>query len=96
VRVPNPRLLLACPEDPDLSVNCSARTVSAFCDETGQEKCDWINVPYKINVGSVEVSIPVGNTEHSSLVVAVTTITTCGATIYLIITLFRQVKPKSD
>jgi len=44
----------------------------------------------------VEVSIPVGNTEHSSLVVAVTTITTCGATIYLIITLFRQVKPKSD
>ena len=48
MRVPNPRLLLACPEDPDLSANCSARTVSAFCDETGQEKCDWINVPYKV------------------------------------------------
>merc|ERR1712154_504993 len=66
----------------------------AYCDETGSAKCEWINLPYKINVASVEVSVPVGNMEHTSMVVGVTTLVTCGATIYLIITMFRQVKPK--
>jgi hypothetical protein len=32
------------------------RTVTAVCDESGRTKCDWINLPYKINVASVEVS----------------------------------------
>ena len=30
-----------------------------------------------------------GNTDHTSLVVGVTTLVTCGATIYIIIALFR-------
>ncbi len=29
--------------------------MTAVCDETGRSKCDWINLPYKINVASVEV-----------------------------------------
>ena len=73
-------------------------------------RCEWLNIPYKINVASVEViptffsycpiivptlasmfqvSVPVGNTDHTSLVVGVTTLVTCGATIYIIIALFR-------
>ena len=34
IKIPNPRLLLACPQD-DTVVNCSGRKVTAFCDETG-------------------------------------------------------------
>ena len=45
---------------------------------------------------SLQVSVPVGNSEHGSLVVAVTTLVTSGATIYLIITMFRQIKQKTD
>lgn len=95
VKIPNPRLLLSCPGE-DLGSNCTARAVTAFCDETGVNRCEWLNIPYKINVVSVEVSVPVGNSEHTSLVVGVTTLVTCGATIYLIIALFRNVKPKEE
>ena len=95
MRISNPRLLLSC-ADEDIARNCSERRVTSFCDETGLEKCEWLNLPYKINVASIEVSVPVGNTEHTSLVVAVTTLVTSGATIYLVITMFRQVKLKQD
>ena len=95
IKIPNPHLLLYCPQH-DMVANCSFRKVTTFCDETGSSKCEWINLPYKINVASVEVSIPVGNSEHTSLVVGVTTLVTCGATIYLIITMFRQVKHKTE
>ena len=101
VKIPNPRLLLSCPSldelgNPleDLIANCSSRKVTAYCDETGTAKCDWLSLPYKINVAGVEVGVPVGNTDHTSLVVGVTTLVTCGATIYLVITMFRDVKRK--
>jgi len=90
VKILNPRLMIAC-EGEDLLLNCSSRRVTTFCDETGHDKCDWLNVPYKINVPSVEVSVPVGNSDHASLVVGVTTFITCGATIYLLITMYREV-----
>ena len=76
--------------------NSGDRMVTSFCDETGEDRCEWLNLPYKINVQSIEVSIPVGNTEHTSLVVAVTTIVTCGATIYLVISMFREIKHKAE
>jgi len=95
VKISNPRLMLSC-QDEDLLSNCSDRMVTSFCDETGEDRCEWLNLPYKINVQSIEVSIPVGNTEHTSLVVAVTTIVTCGATIYLVISMFRDIKHKTE
>jgi len=95
VKINNPRLLLSC-QDEDLMSNCSERRVTSYCDDTGLEKCDWLNLPYKINVANIEVSIPVGNTEHTGLVVAVTTLVTSGATIYLVISMFRQIKQKED
>jgi len=97
VKIPNPRLLLSCQEETEtLTANCSSRKVTTYCDETGTSKCEWLNIPYKINVASVEVSVPVGNAAHTSLVVGVTTCVTCGATIYLIITMFRTVKLKEE
>ena len=57
--------------------------------------CDglWVKVPEKCpqNFWSLQVSVPVGNTDHTSLVVGVTTLVTCGATIYIVIALFRWV-----
>ena len=91
VKIQNPRVLLSCPLQ-DTVANCSSRKVTTFCDETGSSKCEWINLPYKVNVASVEVSVPVGNKENTSMVVRVT----CGATIYLIITMLRQVKQNTD
>lgn len=92
VKIPNPRLLLSCPGE-ELASNCSSRAVTAFCDDSALHRCEWLNIPYKINVASVEVSVPVGNTDHTSLVVGVTTLVTCGATIYIVIALFRKVTP---
>ena len=43
-----------------------------------------------------QVSVPVGNSEHTQLVVAVTTLVTSGATIYLVISMFRQIKQKAE
>jgi len=94
VKIPNPRLLLSCPGE-DLAPNCSARTVTTYCDESGASRCEWLNIPYKINVASVEVSVPVGSTEHTMAVVGLTTLVTCGATIYLIIAMFRNVSPQT-
>jgi hypothetical protein len=95
VKILNPRLMISC-EGEDLLLNCSSRRVTTYCDETGITKCDWLNVPYKINVPSVEVSVPVGNSDHAPLVVGVTTFITCGATIYILITMFREVSIKKD
>ena len=39
IKIPNPRLLLACPQD-DTVPNCSGRKVTAFCDEKGSSKCE--------------------------------------------------------
>ena len=44
----------------------------------------------------MEVSVPVGNSDHAPLVVGVTTFITCGATIYILITMFREVSIKKD
>ena len=55
VRINNPRLLLSCGDGEDILANCSERRVTSYCDETGAEKCDWLNLPYKINVPSIEV-----------------------------------------
>jgi len=95
VKINNPRILLSCQEE-DIVSNCTDRRVISYCDETGTSKCDWLNLPYKINVANIEVTIPVGNSEQGSLVVAVTTLVTCGATIYLIITITRKVKIKTE
>ena len=55
VKINNPRLLLSC-QDEDLIRNCSERRVTSYCDDSGLEKCDWLNLPYKINVASIEVN----------------------------------------
>lgn len=95
VKIQNPRLMISCHEE-DLLLNCSSRTVIAACDESGRERCGWLNMPYKINVPSVEVGVPVGNADHAPVVVGVTTIITSGATIYLLIAMFRDVTISQD
>ena len=95
VKISNPRVLLSCLEE-DIVSNCSDRRVISYCDETGAAKCQWLNLPYKINVPNIEVTIPVGNSDQGSVVVAVTTLVTCGATIYLIISVTRKVKIKTE
>jgi len=88
VKIQNPRILLNC-QGEDLTDNCTSRTSTGYCSNF-ESKCQYINLPYKVNVGSLEVGVPVGNSDHTSLVVAVTTLVTCGATIYLLITLYRH------
>lgn len=42
------------------------------------------------NTNGVEVSVPVGNLDHTLHVVALTTLVVSGATIYLMVSLFRK------
>lgn len=90
VKIQNPRILLNC-QGEDLTDNCTSRVVTGYCSNF-ESKCQYINLPYKVNVAGLEVSVPVGNSDHTSLVVAITTLITCGGTIYLLVTLYREEK----
>jgi len=94
VKIQNPRIMLNC-ENEDITDNCTGRVVTGYCRQF-DTKCQYINLPYKINVASLEVGVPVGNSEDASLVVAVTTLLTSGATIYLLTAIFRPNKVKKD
>lgn len=97
VKLQNPRLFLSCQGD-HLAQRCPDRTVTSYCDASGTAKCEYLHLPYKINVNAVEVSVPVGNEEHGSTVVGITTFIVSGGTIYLIIALLRapEIKVKID
>ena len=44
------------------------------------------------NVNSVEVSVPVGNSDHTPYVVGLTTFVVSGGTIYLMVSIFRRIE----
>ena len=46
------------------------------------------------NVNAIEVSVPVGNSDHTTMVVGLTTFIVSGGTVYLLVTLFRTVEMK--
>ncbi len=77
-----------------MAAACPDRTVTTFCDATGTAKCDYLNLPYKVNVNAVEVSVPVGDAQQTPLVVGGTTLIVCGGTIYLLGSIFRKAQPK--
>jgi len=89
VKLQNPRLLLSCLGD-SIADYCPERTVTSFCDASGMEKCEYLDLPYDVNVNAIEVSVPVGNVEHTTYVVGLTTFLVSGSTIYLVVTLFRS------
>jgi hypothetical protein len=43
------------------------------------------------NVNAIEVSVPVGNTDHASYVVGLTTFIVSGGSVYLLVAIFRSV-----
>jgi hypothetical protein len=45
-------------------------------------------------VNAIEVSVPVGNSDHTTFVVGLTTFIVSGGTVYLLVTLFRSVEKK--
>jgi len=89
VKLQNPRLLLTCEGD-NIAAYCPERTVTSFCDSSGTEKCEFLDIPYDVNVNAIEVSVPVGNVEHTTYVVGLTTFLVSASTIYLLGTLFRS------
>uniref|UniRef100_A0A0K2THT6 Phosphatidylinositol-glycan biosynthesis class X protein n=1 Tax=Lepeophtheirus salmonis TaxID=72036 RepID=A0A0K2THT6_LEPSM len=96
VKIHNPRLLLRCKQgydegvSTDFDVYCPERVTSAHCDSTGTNKCDYLILPYKVNTKNVEISVPVGNTEHIPHVVGITTFIVSGGTVYLMVSMFRK------
>merc|ERR1719259_1394980 len=93
VKLQNPRLLLTC-DEPDFGAQCPSRAyVTSYCDASGTTKCEYLQVPYKINVNSIEVSVPVGNADHAWHVVGLTTFVVSGGTVYLLVALFRKTEP---
>ena len=93
VKLQNPRLFLYC-DGKNIVQNCPENIVTSYCDSTGKEKCEYLQIPYKINVNSVEVSVPVGNSDHTPYVVGLTTFVVSGGTIYLMASIFRTVIPQ--
>lgn len=89
VKMQNPRLLLAC-DGENFASACPERMVSSYCDSSGASKCEYLSIPYRANTNGVEVSVPVGNLDHTLHVVALTTLVVSGGTIYLMVSLFRR------
>ena len=89
VKLQNPRLLLYC-DGENIVDQCPEKAVTSYCDTSGKNRCEYLQIPYKINVNSVEVSVPVGNSDHTPYVVGLTTFVVSGGTIYLMVSLFRN------
>ena len=85
----NPRLLLSCIGD-DIAAKCPDRTVTTYCDSTGHSKCEYLQLPYKVNTNAIEISIPVGQKDHAEFVVGLTTLIIMGGSIYLCGAIFRK------
>ena len=47
VKLQNPRLLLSC-EGENIIAQCPEKAVTTYCDSTGQTKCEYLQIPYKI------------------------------------------------
>ena len=47
VKLQNPRLLLTCEGD-NIAAYCPERTVTSFCDSSGTEKCEFLDIPYDV------------------------------------------------
>ena len=47
VKVQNPRLLLTCEGD-NIAIHCPERAVTSFCDASGMEKCEFLDIPYDV------------------------------------------------
>ena len=47
-------------------------------------------------MNAVEVSVPVGNSDHIPHVVGLTTLIVSGATVYLMVAIFRKTEEKRD
>nr|ACO15466.1 Phosphatidylinositol-glycan biosynthesis class X protein precursor [Caligus clemensi] len=93
VKIHNPRLLLRCElgdESIDFDDSCPERITSSHCDALGNTKCDYLILSYKVNTKNVEVSVPVGNKEHTPYVVGITTFIVNGGTVYLMVSMFRK------
>ena len=111
IKLQNPRLLLSC-EGENVAAHCPDKSVTSFCDASGTEKCEYLQIPYEVvshfilqrildnydfvcplcfqNTIAIEVSVPVGNTDHTGYVVGLTTFLVSGSTVYLMVTLFRK------
>jgi len=100
VKIQNPRILLSCDDsdalDGGVARACPDRTVTSYCDMTGTSRCEYLVLPYKININAIEVSVPVGNARHTSFVVGLTTLIVSGATVYLMVGLFRATEMIGD
>ena len=47
IKLQNPRLLLACKGE-NIAAYCPEKTVTSFCDSTGTEKCEYLQIPYEV------------------------------------------------
>lgn len=47
VKLQNPRLLLSC-EGEDISSYCPEKVVTSYCDSSGTERCEYLQIPYEV------------------------------------------------
>ena len=47
IKLQNPRLLLSC-EGENVAAHCPDKAVTSFCDASGTEKCEYLQIPYEV------------------------------------------------
>ena len=74
----------------NLSIISYRHTLNVKCVQKNIANPSQIFAHFLQNVNAIEVSVPVGNVEHTTYVVGLTTFLVSGSTIYLLVTLFRS------
>ncbi|XP_049804037.1 phosphatidylinositol-glycan biosynthesis class X protein-like [Schistocerca nitens] len=88
----SPRLFLHCLEDTCLRANAQAAANFSCqpCVEFTGKNCSWFSLPYETNSVTMNIRIPVGNSDLRAIVVIVTLTITWTATVYVLSTIFLK------
>lgn len=86
-----PTLLVQC-ED---IVECRhLMKTKAPCFYCSQEICNWMRIPYQINIQNFTMPVPVGDLNHLNIVTVITYLLTFGGCIYVVLSLLDNSKAK--
>ncbi|CAG0886189.1 unnamed protein product, partial [Cyprideis torosa] len=76
----------------ELSQPCLRESVRAPCTSKNQTQCTWMGLKYQTNSGVLKLTIPVGDLNHSTLVMMLTFLATGVSSFYLVTVMFQKSK----
>uniref|UniRef100_A0A1B6CAH1 Phosphatidylinositol-glycan biosynthesis class X protein n=1 Tax=Clastoptera arizonana TaxID=38151 RepID=A0A1B6CAH1_9HEMI len=81
ITISPPKVMIKCAKE----LNCkNLKKVNLPCDQCDETLCSWTQLPFKTNAEILKMLVPVGNTQHYTLVTSVTLLITYCGCIYIL------------